>query len=47
MIFPFSALYPHSAFAWNVTFRSFSNKKGEQRFAIPHKMYVLILCHYI
>ena len=46
--FSFFSLYIHILlFAWNVTFRSFSNKKGEQRFAIPHKMYVLILCHYI
>ena len=47
----FFACYPHSGFPesphTNARLFSPSSKKGGQLFAIPHKMYVSILCHYI
>lgn len=47
----FSACYPHSGFPesphTNARLSLSVIQKGGQLFAIPHKMYVPILCHYI
>ena len=47
----FFACYPHSGFpeSPHTNARLFLSviQKGGQLFAIPHKMYVSILCHYI
>ena len=47
----FFACYPHSGFPesphTNARLSLSVSQKGGQLFAIPHKMYVSILCHYI
>ncbi len=47
----FSACYPHSSFLESLQtiarLSLFVIQKAGQLFAIPHKMYVSILCHYI